>query len=224
MARPIATRWRWPPDVDLGRSHVDADHVGNLPAPIRAAAARHARAAALAKTGDELAAQLASRLSVDGRVDRLVRDVVFGLVGVHALERSGNLLRRPLPAQQGQHDAPGDAAHFELGRRLDGRASRALQPHAGPSRFKAFKVDNELATRSRHALHHVVEARAVSAQSQHDARVVQGDGQKNGDGWCKPGEPPPESGWSGIGLRSSRAFLQKDGSHLANQKIGTEFY
>jgi hypothetical protein len=81
MARPIATRWRWPPDVDLGRSHVNADHVGNLPAPIRAAAAR---AAALAKTGDELAAQLASRLSVDGRVDRLVRDVVFGLVGVHA--------------------------------------------------------------------------------------------------------------------------------------------
>jgi hypothetical protein len=55
-----------------------------------------------------------------------VRDVVFGLVGIHALERSGNLLRRLLPTQQGQHDTPGDTAHIELGRRLGCGAARSL--------------------------------------------------------------------------------------------------
>ena len=56
VAFPVA---RHDPVVDLGRAHVDADHIGDLAAAVSATRARHARAAAVAQTGDELAAQLA---------------------------------------------------------------------------------------------------------------------------------------------------------------------
>ena len=44
---------------------MNADHVGNLSAPILSARARHARAFALAQASDQLAMQLTPGLSVD---------------------------------------------------------------------------------------------------------------------------------------------------------------
>src|SRR4051812_3981636 len=67
-------------------------------------------------------AQLATRLGVDGGVDGLMRHVSFRLVGEYALERSRNLLGRPLPVEQGEHDAPADSADVKLGARLGGAA------------------------------------------------------------------------------------------------------
>src|ERR1035438_2082479 len=63
--------------VDLGRPHVAAHPLEDLGASIIAARARHASAAPVAQAGDELAAQLAPGLGVDGRVDRLVRDAAL---------------------------------------------------------------------------------------------------------------------------------------------------
>jgi hypothetical protein len=51
---------------------VNTDHVGNLPAPVRAARAGHAGAMAVAQAGNQLAAQFAAWLRVDGRVDGFV--------------------------------------------------------------------------------------------------------------------------------------------------------
>ena len=84
---------------------------------LHASRAGHAGTAAMAQTGDELLAQLSARLRVDGRVDGLVRDVAVGVVGEHALERSGNLLRRPLPVQHRAHHAPAHAVEGKLGGR-----------------------------------------------------------------------------------------------------------
>jgi hypothetical protein len=59
---------------------VDTDHVGNLSAPVRAPGVRRARAVAVAQTGNELTAQFAARLGIDGRVNGFVRNVL-GRVG-----------------------------------------------------------------------------------------------------------------------------------------------
>jgi len=82
--------------VHLGWAHVDADHAGDLPATVGAAGARHPGAVTLPQAGHELAAQFASGLGIDGRVDGLVGHVAFRLVGEHAVECGGNLRRRPL--------------------------------------------------------------------------------------------------------------------------------
>ena len=68
----------------------------------------------MAQAGHELLAQLLARLGKDGRVDGLVGDMAFGLFGEHALEGSGNVLRRPFPVQHGAHHAPADAAEVQL--------------------------------------------------------------------------------------------------------------
>ena len=57
---------------DFRRSHMNADHVGNLSAPVNAPCARHARAVAVAQARNELTAQFATRLGIDGRVDGFV--------------------------------------------------------------------------------------------------------------------------------------------------------
>ena len=75
--------------IYLGRAHVDVDHVGDLPAPVGAAAARQPRAATLPQAGQELAAQLAPGLGIDGGVDGFVGHVALGLAGEHALETGG---------------------------------------------------------------------------------------------------------------------------------------
>ncbi len=83
--------------LDLGRTHVDTGHLRDLPTPVDATLARHAGAATMAQAGDELPAQLAAWVHVDRRVDRLVRDMHGWVLGPHALEDTGGLLRRPLP-------------------------------------------------------------------------------------------------------------------------------
>src|SRR5258708_26461924 len=91
------------PVVDLTQAHVDAHHLGDLAAPVSASLAGHARAAAVAQTGDELATQLTAWLGIDGGVDGFVRNLLAGVVGPHALQGTGDLLRRPLPLQQGEY-------------------------------------------------------------------------------------------------------------------------
>jgi len=71
--------------------------------------ARQAPCVALAQQGDELGAQRAAGLGVDGAIDGLVRDL---LGAVHGLESAGNLLGRPAPAQAGEDHAPQVAPHF----------------------------------------------------------------------------------------------------------------
>lgn len=58
--------------LDLGRAHMDAQHVGDLAAPVLALAARCALVVGLAQGGDQLHAQLAHGLGVDAVVDYFV--------------------------------------------------------------------------------------------------------------------------------------------------------
>jgi hypothetical protein len=105
---------------------MDADHVGDLPPAIRATGARQAGATALAQAGDKLAAQFTARQGVDGRVDGFVGHVATRLVGEDPLEGTRDLLGRPLPVQQGQHQAPGEAVQSSL---AAGRAARRRAWH-----------------------------------------------------------------------------------------------
>ena len=110
----------------LGRAHVDADPIGELPAPVFTPRARQPSARALAHTDHQRLAQFSPRLNVDGRadgrVDGLVRNVAIGVVGEHTLVGSGNLLRRPLPVEHRAHHAPAHAAEGQLGGRSGGHA------------------------------------------------------------------------------------------------------
>ncbi len=90
VALPVA---RHEPVLDLGRTHMDADHLGDLAAPVDATLARHARAATVVQAGDELPAQFAARVGADRRVDRLVRYMHGWVLEPHALEDTGDLLR-----------------------------------------------------------------------------------------------------------------------------------
>ncbi len=57
-------------------------------------------------------------MRVNGVVDRLVREVQFGLLGPYALECSRDLLQRPIPAQHLRHQRPQQAISIELGGRM----------------------------------------------------------------------------------------------------------
>ena len=94
---------------------MDAEHLGNLAAPVLPRTAGSTRALALAQQRNELATQLATRVGVDGVVDRLVRDVPGRIVRMHALECGCNLLWRPTPAQQGAYDRPQRTMTMQLG-------------------------------------------------------------------------------------------------------------
>jgi len=59
---------------------VNTDHIRNLSAPVCAPCARHTRAMSVAHASNELAAQFAARLGVDGPVDAFVRNLL-GRVG-----------------------------------------------------------------------------------------------------------------------------------------------
>lgn len=100
--------------VHLGRAQVDADHVGDLAAPVLATRAGAAGAAALAQAGDEGLAQLTLGVGVDGVVDALVRDVHAGLVGPKGAECAGDLLGGPVPAEHVADDRPQGAVGVEL--------------------------------------------------------------------------------------------------------------
>ena len=110
--------------IDLRRAHVDADHVGDLAAPVGASRTWQSRAAPETQTGDELAAQLPTGLCVDGGVDGFVGHVALTLIGKGALKGSGNLLGRPFPLQQREHNHPGHAIDIKLGTGSCGAASR----------------------------------------------------------------------------------------------------
>lgn len=102
---------------DLGRSHVDADHLGNLG---RACSAPQSAAGGCCGLGAGMPAepaQLALGVRVDGAMGRLVRDVQFAVLGPHALECPRNLLRRPTPAQHVRYQRPQRAVGIELDRR-----------------------------------------------------------------------------------------------------------
>ncbi len=109
---------------------MDAEHVRDLTAPIRAPRARHALGASLAQAGDEFAAQLPLGLGVDGVVDGLVGHMAAGVGREGSLERNGDFLGRPLPGQHRPHRAPQHAVRAELASRAGGLAS----PHARPAR------------------------------------------------------------------------------------------
>src|SRR5690606_30800975 len=80
---------------DLGRTHVDAPHVRNLAAPIRAARSWLAAAAPLAKTRNELCTQLAARQHVDRAVDGFVRHAAVCFIRKGPAQYPRHLLRRP---------------------------------------------------------------------------------------------------------------------------------
>lgn len=127
---------------------MDADHLGNLPPPILARRTRPARALALTQQRNELAAQLPTRVGIDGVVDRLVRDLPGGIVGMHAPECGGNLLGRPTPAQQRANGAPQRPIGMQLwqGAGLDAAsAAKALGGTADVS-FGTAGIAPQLAT------------------------------------------------------------------------------
>lgn len=78
----------------------------------------------------QLAAQFATRLGVDRRIDRFVGHVLGRLVGVDPFEGSGNLLRGPFPVEQGAHHAPANGVQVQLTRR-SGSGSPGTQQCVG---------------------------------------------------------------------------------------------
>lgn len=98
----------------LGRAHMDGDHVGDLTTSIVSRRTRTAHALALPQQRDELAAQLHAGVGVDGGVDAFVAGVDGRIMGVHAFECAGNLLRRPIPAQHGPDQVPQAATAVQL--------------------------------------------------------------------------------------------------------------
>lgn len=120
--------------IDLRRAYMDGDHVGELSTPVTSRRMWPVRASALAQQADELAAQFASRISVDGGVDALVRDMQAEIVWVHAPECAGNLLWRPAPGESRAHDEPQAAIAVQLGQRPRGNPPllvHARGRHAG---------------------------------------------------------------------------------------------
>ncbi len=109
---------------NLGRAHMDADHLGNLAAAVGATRARHALAVAVAQTGHQLPSQLPAGMGIDGGVDGLMRDLQLGALGIHPQQCASNLLGRILPVQQGSDHAPEDAVPVQLGRRACGIPAR----------------------------------------------------------------------------------------------------
>lgn len=102
---------------------MDGHHVRNLSTSVTPRRTRTACAFALAQQRNELAAQLSSRISVDGRVDALMRDIQAGIFRMHAPECAGNLLRRPPPGEHGAHDKPQAAIAVQLGQRSSANPS-----------------------------------------------------------------------------------------------------
>lgn len=80
---------------DFRRAQVNADHLGNLAAPIYTARTRPACRLTLAQADDQLLAQLSDGQGVDRVIDRRATDVGISEVGyVHTAQLAGNLLGR----------------------------------------------------------------------------------------------------------------------------------
>ena len=78
---------------DLSRLRVDADQIGNLVAPIRARTSWAAFAVPLSQAGDVFLFEAAAGHHIERVVDGLVRDLSTLIVGGHALQCAGYLLR-----------------------------------------------------------------------------------------------------------------------------------
>jgi len=103
---------------------VNIHHVGHLPSSVRAARAGHASVVAVTQAGNELAAQFATWVSVDSRVDGFVRYVLGWTRRIIEPKCARYLLGRPLPVQQREYDPPANALHAKLG-------GAATRPTAG---------------------------------------------------------------------------------------------
>src|SRR5690606_1443318 len=115
IAFPVA---RHQPVFDLRRAHMDADHVGNLAAPIHTPRARSARRLALAQADDQFLAQLTDRQGIDRVIDRLATDVGITKAGyVHAAQFAGNLLGRQTIPQHVDNEVEAFGAGHQLARR-----------------------------------------------------------------------------------------------------------
>lgn len=119
---------------DLRRAHMDADHIGNLAAPIHTPRARSARCLALAQTDDQFLAQLTDRQGIDRVIDRLATDVGITQAGyVHVAQLAGNLLGRQTLSQHMNHQVEALSSGQQLARRPTDLAT-SLHPllgHAG---------------------------------------------------------------------------------------------
>lgn len=113
--------------LDLDGPVMNARHVGDGSATIRAASTRTSRLARLAQAGDQLAAEFAAWHGVDGRVERLVTDLEPRAVGMHTCQYAGNLLRRVALAQQVLNDGPQRSVY-----RQARRAARRCREPARP--------------------------------------------------------------------------------------------
>ena len=92
------------PVFDLRWAHMDADHLGNLAAPIHTTRARSACRLALPQADDQLLAQFTDRQGIDRVIDRLATDVGISEAGnVHAAQLAGNLLGRQTLTEHMRH-------------------------------------------------------------------------------------------------------------------------
>ena len=92
------------PVFDLRWAHMDADHLGNLAAPIHTTRARSACRLALPQADDQLLAQFTDRQGIDRVIDRLATDVGISEAGnVHAAQLAGNLLGRQTFTEHMRH-------------------------------------------------------------------------------------------------------------------------
>ena len=113
--------------LDLRRTHMNANHLRDLPAPINAARARPACRLTLTQADDQLLAQFADRQSIDRVIDRLATDVGISEAGyVHAAQLAGNLLGRQTFTKHVSHQLETLATWQQLAL---GAADLAAIPH-----------------------------------------------------------------------------------------------
>lgn len=93
---------------------MDAEHVGDLAAPVLSLAAWHTLVVRVAQGGDELTLELAHGLGVNAVVDGLVRHASLMALGVDVGQCQGNLLGRPALIQKMAHNFKEHTCAMEL--------------------------------------------------------------------------------------------------------------
>ncbi|MGF6487896.1 hypothetical protein ABH904_001669 [Pseudomonas frederiksbergensis] len=136
---------------------MDADHPGNLAAPIHAARTRSARRLALAQADDQLLTQLADRQGIDRVIDRLATDVGISVAGnVHAAQLAGNLLGRQTLTQHMGHQLEALATRQQLSHRSTNLAAgvHLLLGYAGRVATAGISIVAQLPADGRYASGH----------------------------------------------------------------------
>src|SRR5438445_12713558 len=90
--------------LDLGWAQVQAQHIGDLAAPVLAARAWTTLGPPVPQTRDQVLAQAATGHGVERGVDGLVRHSLARVIRPRALESAGDLLGRPALVQIILHD------------------------------------------------------------------------------------------------------------------------